>query len=69
MNKRPGYIAIPKTKVPEDIRKLDTLKGGQHLVMNYGQKPNITKAKKYLNWEPSVPLSEGLKKTIEYFLC
>ena len=39
-------IAIPKSKVPEDIRKLSTVKGGKNLVMNYGQKPNITKAKK-----------------------
>jgi len=32
------------------------------------RKPDITKAKKYLNgWEPSVPLSEGLGKTIAYF--
>jgi tRNA threonylcarbamoyladenosine biosynthesis protein TsaB len=38
-------LAIPKSKVPEDIRKLNSIKGGQHLVMNYGQKPNITKAK------------------------
>lgn len=39
-------IAIPKSKVPEDIRKLSTIKGGKSLIMNYGQKPNITKAKK-----------------------
>lgn len=39
-------IAISKSKVPEDIRKLSTVKGGKSLVMNYGQKPNITKAKK-----------------------
>ena len=38
-------LAIPKTKVPDDLRKLSSVKGGQHLVVNYGQKPNITKAK------------------------
>jgi UDP-glucuronate decarboxylase len=31
------------------------------------RKPDITLAKKLLNWEPKVPLEEGLKKTIEYF--
>ncbi len=39
-------IAIPKNKVPTDPSKLLTVRGGKHLVMNYGQKPNITKAKK-----------------------
>uniref|UniRef100_U5EXQ8 UDP-glucuronic acid decarboxylase 1 n=1 Tax=Corethrella appendiculata TaxID=1370023 RepID=U5EXQ8_9DIPT len=31
------------------------------------RKPDITRAKKYLNWEPRVPLKIGLEKTIEYF--
>jgi UDP-glucuronate decarboxylase len=31
------------------------------------RKPDITRAKKLLGWEPKVPLSEGLRKTIEYF--
>jgi len=31
------------------------------------RRPDITKAKKLLNWEPTVSLEEGLKKTIEYF--
>lgn len=31
------------------------------------RKPDITKAKKLLGWEPTVSLEEGLKKTIEYF--
>lgn len=30
--------------------------------------PDITKARKVLNWEPRVPLSEGLKRTAEYYL-
>lgn len=29
--------------------------------------PDITKAKKLLNWRPKVGLEEGLKKTIQYF--
>ena len=31
------------------------------------RKPDITRAKMYLNWEPKVPLAEGLKKTVAYF--
>ena len=31
------------------------------------RKPDITKARKLLKWEPQVPLAEGLKKTIGYF--
>lgn len=31
------------------------------------RRPDITKAKKYLDWEPKVQLREGLLKTIEYF--
>ena len=31
------------------------------------RKPDITRAKKMLGWEPKVPLREGLERTIEYF--
>ena len=31
------------------------------------RQPDITLAKKYLNWKPTVPLEEGLKRTIAYF--
>ena len=31
------------------------------------RKPDITKAKTLLNWEPVVPLEVGLQKTIAYF--
>jgi len=31
------------------------------------RKPDISKAKKILNWEPKVNLEEGLAQTIEYF--
>lgn len=31
------------------------------------RKPDISKAKKLLNWEPKTSLEEGLPKTIEYF--
>jgi nucleoside-diphosphate-sugar epimerase len=31
------------------------------------RKPDIAKAKKFLNWQPRVSLKEGLSKTIDYF--
>jgi dTDP-glucose 4,6-dehydratase len=31
------------------------------------RRPDITKARTILEWEPKVPLEEGLSKTIEYF--
>lgn len=31
------------------------------------RRPDLTKAKKLLDWKPTVPLAEGLAKTIEYF--
>ena len=31
------------------------------------RRPDITLARKYLKWEPKVPLAEGLKRTIAYF--
>ncbi len=31
------------------------------------RKPDITKAENCLNWEPKVNISDGLKKTLEYF--
>lgn len=31
------------------------------------RQPDITRAKTYLDWQPTVPLQEGLEKTIAYF--
>jgi UDP-glucuronate decarboxylase len=31
------------------------------------RRPDITLAKRHLNWQPAVPLREGLIKTIEWF--
>ena len=31
------------------------------------RQPDITQAKEILGWEPTVPLEEGLKKTVAYF--
>jgi dTDP-glucose 4,6-dehydratase len=31
------------------------------------RKPDITKARAVLGWEPRVPLEEGLRETVAYF--
>ncbi len=31
------------------------------------RQPNISRARQYLNWEPSISLADGLTSTIEYF--
>ena len=31
------------------------------------RRPDISRARKYLEWEPKVPLEKGLVETIEYF--
>jgi UDP-glucuronate decarboxylase len=31
------------------------------------RKPNIERAQKLLGWSPTIPLAEGLKKTVDYF--
>ncbi|MBR0236980.1 MAG: SDR family oxidoreductase [Thermoguttaceae bacterium] len=31
------------------------------------RRPDISLAKKWLNWEPTIPLEEGLQKTIDWF--
>jgi UDP-glucuronate decarboxylase len=31
------------------------------------RRPDITRARKLLGWEPTVPLREGLARTVEYF--
>lgn len=49
--------------------------GGRHMIAMkplpkddpMQRKPDITRAKKILDWEPTIQLSEGLDKTIAYF--
>jgi UDP-glucuronate decarboxylase len=31
------------------------------------RKPDITRAREWLGWEPTVPLAAGLEKTVAYF--
>jgi len=50
---RSKVICVPKPKNFEDDPKL--------------RKPDITKARTLLGWEPQVPRREGLTRTLEYF--
>ena len=66
---------------PDEFTILDFAKMVQKLIPTQSQfvfhplpqddprqrKPDITLAKKVLNWEPTVKLEDGLKKTLEYF--
>jgi nucleoside-diphosphate-sugar epimerase len=31
------------------------------------RRPDITKARELLGWEPTIPLRQGLERTIDYF--
>jgi dTDP-glucose 4,6-dehydratase len=48
-----GHPQIEEKPLPSDDPKV--------------RRPDITKAKRLLDWEPKVSLNEGLEKTIEYF--
>lgn len=48
-----GQLEIEEKPLPSDDPKV--------------RRPDITKAKQLLGWEPKVPLHEGLETTIEYF--
>jgi dTDP-glucose 4,6-dehydratase len=48
-----GHLEIEEKPLPSDDPKV--------------RRPDITKAKQLLGWEPKVSLNEGLQKTIEYF--
>jgi dTDP-glucose 4,6-dehydratase len=48
-----GDLQIEEKPLPSDDPKV--------------RRPDITKARQVLGWEPKVPLNEGLEKTIDYF--
>jgi len=48
-----GQLQIEEKPLPSDDPKV--------------RRPDITKAKQVLGWQPKIPLNEGLAKTIEYF--
>jgi len=31
------------------------------------RQPDIARARQFLGWEPTTPLDEGLKRTVDYF--
>jgi len=51
------------TKSSSEITKTENLPQDDPL----RRRPDISKAKRLLNWEPKVTLREGLKKTIDFF--
>ncbi|MBU6142135.1 SDR family oxidoreductase [Patescibacteria group bacterium] len=53
---------ITLTHSPSKIKKVPLPKDDPRR-----RKPDITLAKKFLKWTPTVPLDEGLEKTIAYF--
>jgi dTDP-glucose 4,6-dehydratase len=69
-------IGFPEEKTVEEIAKLVkilTNSNSEIVFKPIGQDdpkkrcPDITKAKKLLNWQPEINLEKGLKLTIEYF--
>jgi dTDP-glucose 4,6-dehydratase len=72
----PVNIGNPTEMTIEEIAKTIIAMTGSHSKIVYKplptddpkvRKPDITKARTLLGWEPKVPLREGLTKTIEYF--
>jgi UDP-glucuronate decarboxylase len=76
-----GYIGPVNLGNPSEYSILELAQTIQEMVNSEAQlvfkplpeddpkqrQPDITKAKNYLGWQPSVPLREGLKLTIEDF--
>lgn len=71
-------ILIDKTEdlfISEFANVIKTLVGGNNKIVHVSEveddpqrrRPDITRAKKYLDWEPKVDLNVGLQKTVEYF--
>lgn len=58
-------LVIEFTGSASDIKHVEPSPGYKDDVTR--RRPDITLAKEQLDWEPRVPLREGLKKTIEYF--
>ena len=72
----PINLGNPLELTIEDIAKIIIKKINPRLEIQFKKlpeddprrrNPNIEKAKKLLNWEPEIDLSQGLDKTIDYF--
>ncbi|MEA1913468.1 MAG: UDP-glucuronic acid decarboxylase family protein [candidate division WOR-3 bacterium] len=50
-------IGVPRKYEYKELPENDPLR----------RKPDISRAKQVLNWEPEIPLKEGLQRTIEWF--
>ncbi|KAG0440899.1 hypothetical protein HPB47_016137 [Ixodes persulcatus] len=73
---QPVNLGNPHEHTIEDFAKIiKTLVGGTSKIVYTDKveddpqrrKPDITRAKTELKWEPKVELQDGLKKTVEYF--
>lgn len=73
---QPVNLGNPQEHTIEEFAQIiRDLVGGQSKIVEFPaveddpqrRKPDISRAKKVLNWEPRVELKVGLKRTIEYF--
>jgi UDP-glucuronate decarboxylase len=66
----PGEFTV-KELADEVLKRIPGAQGVEHLPLPQDdpvrRQPDITLAKQYLDWNPSVSLDEGLPMTIEYF--
>ena len=79
----PGFIGPvnlgnpTETTIVEFARKIIALTGSRSRIVfkplpaddPKQRQPDITLAKRMLDWEPKVPVDDGLKETIDYFRC
>lgn len=74
---RPVNLGNPREMtILEFAECLKRLHGGSNEIVYHGlpqddpqvRQPDISRALEVLKWEPRVPLEEGLKKTIDYFI-
>jgi len=66
----PGEFTI-KQLAEEVVRMCGSKSGVEYLPLPPDdpkqRKPDITRAQKLLDWNPEIPLNEGLAKTVAYF--
>lgn len=72
----PVNLGNPEERTVLDIARLIVQLTGSHSDVKHlplpaddpkVRRPDINRAKELLGWQPSVPLEEGLRRTIEYF--